>query len=106
VLAPLGYRRFKEEPGTVGYGGDPVTSSFWLQVPADGRTVVPMAGFHLAFTAGSRAAVEAVHAVALEQGARDTVAPRLLPSVHPDYYHTMLTDPDGHRMEVACHRPG
>ncbi|HYC05756.1 MAG TPA: VOC family protein [Azospirillaceae bacterium] len=106
LLAPLGYWRFQQEPGTIGYAGDPVTSSFWLSLPKEGQAVAPMAGFHLAFTAASRAAVHAVHEVAAKLGATELVAPRPLPAVHAHYFHTMLTDPDGHRIEIACHKPG
>jgi catechol 2,3-dioxygenase-like lactoylglutathione lyase family enzyme len=46
----------------------------------------PGAGFHLAFNATSRAAVDAFHAEALRAGGTDNGAPGLRPHYGPTYY--------------------
>ena len=81
-----------------GYGRDrPV---FWLheeQNPAGTR--------HIAFTAESRADVDAFHAAALAAGGRDNGAPGLRPHYHANYYGAFVFDPDGNNVEAVCHRP-
>lgn len=104
LLAPLGYRRFSEQPTMIGYAGDPPGSSLWLQKPTGGAPATCMAGFHVALIAPSRGAVRAGHAAGLAGGARDHRAPALLPAIHPDYYFAMVQDPHGHWIELVCHR--
>lgn len=57
---------------------------------------------HVAFQAGSRAMVEAVHAAALANGGRDNGSPGLR-SYHPGYYAAFMLDPDGNNIEVVYH---
>ncbi|HHZ08840.1 MAG TPA: VOC family protein [Rhizobiales bacterium] len=81
-----------------GYGlGRPV---FWLTESADTGP-----GRHYAFTASSRAEVDAFHAAALAAGGRDNGAPGLRPHYHADYYGAFVFDPDGNNVEAVCHRP-
>lgn len=81
-----------------GYGRDrPV---FWLNEGAE-----PGPGRHVAFTARSRAEVDAFHAAALAAGGRDNGAPGPRPHYHPDYYGAFVIDPDGNNIEAVCHRP-
>jgi catechol 2,3-dioxygenase-like lactoylglutathione lyase family enzyme len=61
----------------------------------------PGAGFHLAFSAPSKAAVDAFHANALRVGGVDDGAPGLRPEYGPDYDAAFLVDPDGHRIEAV-----
>lgn len=105
ALAPLGIRPLKEyEPATVsqggfvgfGFGGKP---SFWIGVGDAG------AGVHLAFSAGSRAAVDAFFQAAVEAGAEDNGAPRLRPEYHLNYYGAFVIDPNGINLEAVCHAP-
>ena len=63
------------------------------------------AHLHLAFTAESRAQVEAFYRVALEAGGEDNGAPGLRPHYHPNYYAAFVIGPDGHNIEVVCHKP-
>ena len=65
----------------------------------------PSAGMHVCFRAAQRAAVDAFHAAALGAGGRDDGAPGLRRHYHPDYYAAFVLDPDGHRIEAACHVP-
>ncbi|QCQ91645.1 VOC family protein [Rhodococcus sp. SGAir0479] len=103
VLAPLGGKRLVEPaPGVIGYGAPP-HPDFWISplVPAD-------AGFrenHIAFSAESRAAVDAFFAAAVERGAEVLHEPREWPEYHPGYYGAFVRDPDGNNVEAVCHRP-
>ncbi|HWK65624.1 MAG TPA: VOC family protein [Rhizobiaceae bacterium] len=79
-----------------GYGRDrPV---FWLHEAAQTG-----AGRHYAFTARTRAEVDAFHAAAIAAGGRDNGAPGLRPHYHPDYYGAFVFDPDGNNVEAVCH---
>ena len=59
---------------------------------------------HVAFTADTRAQVDAFHAAALAAGGTDNGAPGLRPDYHPDYYAAFVLDPDGHNIEVVKHQ--
>ena len=61
----------------------------------------PGPGFHLAFTAPSRAAVDAFHAAAMEAGGRDEGAPGLRPRYGAAYYAAFVIDSDGHKLEAV-----
>ncbi|MCB9958611.1 MAG: VOC family protein [Rhodospirillaceae bacterium] len=114
VLAPLGYARVQDleldHYAAAAYGyvldGRP-KSVLWIGIGLDGPPdpVVPMAGFHLAFAAPDRAAVDAFHAAALAAGGRDNGAPGLRPHYHAEYYGAFILDPDGYHIEACCHRP-
>ncbi|MCT7375968.1 VOC family protein [Chelativorans salis] len=105
ALAPLGARLLMMVPveytGGVkvgGYGRErPV---YWLH-EGEGESEPK----HVAFTANSRAEVDAFHEAALAAGARDNGAPGLRPHYHPDYYGAFVFDPDGNNVEAVCHRP-
>ncbi len=60
---------------------------------------------HVAFSAGSRAQVEAFHAAGLAAGGEDNGKPGLRPHYHADYYGAFLLDPDGNNVEAVCHSP-
>jgi catechol 2,3-dioxygenase-like lactoylglutathione lyase family enzyme len=102
VFAPLGFRealRFPVGPTFVvglSTGGQP---SFWL-VPCSGGETREL---HVAFAAADRAAVDAVHAAAIEAGAEVLHMPREWPEYHPGYYGVFLRDPDGHNVEAVHH---
>ena len=82
-----------------GYGRDG-KPSFWIGIggPLQGR-------LHVAFTAESRAMVNAFYEAALKAGATDNGAPGIRPHYHPNYYGAFVLDPDGHNIEAVCHRP-
>ncbi|WAC64313.1 VOC family protein [Pseudoxanthomonas sp. SL93] len=107
VLAPLGYGVVMEvtREMTGGYEGcgfgPPSRPHFW--VGKGGGT--PGRGMHIAFTAQTRAQVDAFHAAALAAGAQDNGAPGLRPHYHPDYYGAFVIDPDGNNVEAVCHLP-
>ena len=63
------------------------------------------AHLHLAFEAESRDQVDAFHRAALEAGAKDNGPPGLRPKYHANYYAAFVIGPDGHNIEVVCHKP-
>lgn len=81
-----------------GYGRD--KPDFWLHEGGE-----PGPGRHYAFTAGSRAEVDAFHAAALAAGGQDNGAPGPRPYYHEHYYGAFVLDPDGNNVEAVCHRP-
>ena len=84
----------------VGYGVPGGNDKLALFVP-ESRVTPPGPGFHLAFEAPSRAAVDAFHAAALRLGGRDQGAPGARPHYSPSYYAAFVTDPDGHKLEAV-----
>ncbi len=81
-----------------GYGRDRPT--FWLN---EGGPQVPPC--HFAFSASSRAQVEAFHAAALAAGGKDNGSPGLRPHYHEHYYGAFVLDLDGNNIEAVCHTP-
>ena len=83
----------------LGYGSDG-QPYFWIGTggPSTGR-------LHVAFTAGSRAVVDAFHKAALAAGGTDNGAPGLRPHYHSNYYGAFVLDPDGLNIEAVCHVP-
>jgi catechol 2,3-dioxygenase-like lactoylglutathione lyase family enzyme len=73
---------------------------FWI-----GTGAKPRGGTHVAFTAKTRAEVEAFYRAALAAGGRDNGAPGLRPEYHPNYYGAFVFEPDGNNIEAVCHRP-
>ena len=99
VLAPLGFSPLMEFGTMVGFGD--TKPYLWLKQAPAGTT--PQ---HVAFTAKSRAAVDAFHAAALSNGARDDGAPGLRADYHPNYYGAFVIDPlNGHPIEAVVHAP-
>ena len=103
VFGALGVReeiRFPlETPMVVGLSGPDGVPHFWLSPAAGAET----RELHLAFTASSRDAVDAVHEAALAAGAEVLHAPREWPEYHPGYYGVFLRDLDGHNAEAVYH---
>ncbi|GLQ88248.1 VOC family protein [Dyella flagellata] len=63
------------------------------------------ARLHLAFVAENRQQVDAFHRAALAAGGSDHGAPGLRPHYHANYYAAFVIGPDGHNIEVVCHKP-
>jgi catechol 2,3-dioxygenase-like lactoylglutathione lyase family enzyme len=57
---------------------------------------------HMAFQASNRAAVNAFHKAALQNGGMDNGAPGERP-YHPGYYAAFVLDPDGNNIEAVYH---
>ncbi len=69
------------------------------------QTAERPAHLHLAFKADTREQVDAFHRAALEAGGKDNGAPGLRPHYHAHYYAAFVIGPDGHNIEMVCHRP-
>jgi catechol 2,3-dioxygenase-like lactoylglutathione lyase family enzyme len=106
ALAPLSITAIMEvtaeqtgKDAHVGFGsnGKPF---FWV------GTGVRQAGpVHVAFTATSRAQVDAFHEAAIAAGGRDNGAPGVREHYHANYYGAFVLDPDGNNIEAVCHAP-
>ncbi|MBN9071392.1 MAG: VOC family protein [Rhizobiales bacterium] len=105
ALAPLGAKLLMMVPEQFtggkkvgGYGLDrPV---WWLHEATETG-----AGRHYAFSAESRADVDAFYEAAIAAGGRDNGAPGPRPHYHQHYYGAFVLDPDGNNVEAVCHRP-
>lgn len=103
VFAPLGMREAMRFPSgdsfAIGLSLAAGGPDFWLG-PAPGAETREL---HIAFRAPDRAAVDAVHAAAVDAGVEVLHAPREWPEYHPGYYAVFLRDLDGHNVEAVCH---
>ena len=91
ALAPLGYTVDREYGDAFGFvqGG---RHDFWVTA---GKVGTPN---HLAFHAGSEAAVDEFYRAAIAAGGKDNGAP----GRRPDYgYAAFVLDPDGHNVEAV-----
>lgn len=102
ALAPLGIR--------AGAEGEP---AYGIELVADGVTSLCLfetaekpAHIHLAFSAQTRAQVDAFYRAALAAGGSDNGPPGLRPRYHAHYYAAFVIGPDGHNIEAVCHAPG
>jgi len=101
AMSALGYARVFTGPRSIGYGLAG-TSNDKLLLNLRPGAQAPGAGFHLAFVAPSREAVDRFHAAALAHGGADNGAPGLRARYSPTYYAAFVIDPDGHRIEAVC----
>jgi catechol 2,3-dioxygenase-like lactoylglutathione lyase family enzyme len=103
ALAPLGYKVLMEVPieftgGAVVLGyGVPPKPDFWLHQGTPNQ-------LHIAFSADSRAQVDAFYRAAIAAGGKDNGPPGPRPHYHKDYYGAFVLDPDGHNIEAVCHK--
>lgn len=100
VMEPLGWVRVWSTHKGVGYG-PPGGGDKLALFPRPSQVHAPGAGFHLAFDAPSRAAVDDFHAAALSAGGKDTGAPGLRPYYGATYYAAFVLDPDGYKLEAV-----
>lgn len=103
ALAPLGHVRLFRSARGVGYGPAGFRGEAPLAVLAGPGAAPPRPGFHLAFAAPSRVAVDAFHAAALAAGGTDEGPPGVRENYDPGYYAAFVRDPDGHRLEAVLH---
>jgi catechol 2,3-dioxygenase-like lactoylglutathione lyase family enzyme len=103
ALAPLGVKthmKFEGDDGNVaGLGSD--QPFLWI---GDGGKLSG-GRIHLAFSAATRAQVDAFYDAAIAAGGKDNGPPGLRPNYHPTYYAAYVFDPDGHNIEAVCHAP-
>lgn len=110
VLSPLGFVRAWSDlrPGEPGQGagfGLPGGLDVLALKERPTGGVALGSGFHLAFAAPSRAAVDHFHAIALSCGGRSEGAPGPRPAYGEHYYAAFVLDPDGHRLEAVIDTP-
>jgi catechol 2,3-dioxygenase-like lactoylglutathione lyase family enzyme len=99
ALGALGYRRVFADRTAVGYGIEEGKDKFCIKLRSG--AAAPGAGFHLAFSAASREAVDAFHAQALAAGGQDNGGPGPRPDYGKHYYAAFVIDPDGHHVEAV-----
>jgi catechol 2,3-dioxygenase-like lactoylglutathione lyase family enzyme len=100
TLSSLGWVRLWDSPEGVGYG--PPSGGQKLNLFLKPDTHPPGAGFHLAFNAPSRSAVDAFHVAAIATGGLDRGGPGVRERYGPSYYAAFVTDPNGYRLEAVC----
>jgi catechol 2,3-dioxygenase-like lactoylglutathione lyase family enzyme len=99
LMAELGLRLIKESERTIPYG---LTETiFSVEKPVDGKPALAGNGTHVAFHAGRRNVVRACYEAALANGGKDEGAPGLRSEYDPNYYATLLRDPDGNKIEIV-----
>ena len=101
VLRALDYVRVWTFPDAVGYGPPGGGDKFAVIEAPAGGVAPPGCGFHLAFAAKSRAAVDAFYAAAIAKGAKDNGPPGLRPQYGPHYYAAFVIDLDGYEIEAV-----
>jgi catechol 2,3-dioxygenase-like lactoylglutathione lyase family enzyme len=99
AMAALGFSRVWTSPNGVGYGLEENKDKLALFPRPDTRPPGP--GFHLAFDAASRDAVDRFHAAALAAGGTSDGAPGPRPHYGATYYAAFVVDPDGYRLEAV-----
>ena len=99
VLAALGHVRLWRNERGAGYG--PPGGNDRLAIFLRPGAHPPGDGFHLAFQAESRDAVNAFHKAALAQGGSDLGAPGLRLNYSPTYYAAFVADPEGWKLEAV-----
>jgi len=99
ALAPLGIKLLQE-------------NQLGVEMSADGKTSLCLrpgemspAPLHIAFVAETRRQVDDFHRAALAAGGTDNGAPGLRAQYHAHYYAAFILDPDGHNIELVCHKP-
>jgi len=105
ALAPLGGVRVWTGEMAAGYG-PPGGGDLLALKHRRGPLTPPGPGFHLAFDAPDRSAVDAFHAAALAHGGTCNGPPGLRPHYGPTYYAAFVIDPDGHRLEAVHQERG
>lgn len=108
VLAPLGMAPVMpvEVSGAlVGLGYGQTRPVFWIGRPINGQAATMGNGVHICFAAATRAAVDDFYIAATEHGAVEEGRPGLREHYHPNYYAAFVRDPDGNKIEAACHTP-
>jgi catechol 2,3-dioxygenase-like lactoylglutathione lyase family enzyme len=104
ALTPLGYVRLSRSARSVCYGPAGFTGEAPFAILASGPDArSPGRGFHLAFAAASRDAVDHFHAAAVAAGGVDEGPPGVRAHYGPGYYAAFVGDLDGHRLEAVLH---
>jgi len=103
ALSALGYLRVWTQADAIGYGFPGNDDRFAIK-HSPSNVTVPGAGFHIAFAAHSRVAVEDFYRAALKCGGKDNGEPGLRPAYGEHYFAAFVLDPDGYRIEAVIYR--
>ena len=99
ALSALGYKRVCSGNNFAGHGIEEGEDLFAIK--QTDPTTPAGSGFHLAFGAPSREAVDNFYKAAISHGAIDNGKPGLREHYSPDYYAAFIIDLDGHRIEAV-----
>ena len=105
ALVALGYKLVCESKWFVGYGKIKDQDGFALKLRKRG-VKIPGDGFHLAFAAPSRKAVDKFYKAAMKHGGKDNGGCGLHPEYGDSYYAAFVFDPEGHRIEAVINGRG
>jgi len=97
--------RFQEDERLwAGWHSSPNTRPFFLiGRPYNEQPHHPGNGQMIAFLASTRAQVQQIHALAIQNGGTCEGQPGLRPEYHANYYGAYFRDPDGNKLCIACH---
>lgn len=99
ALAPLKYEVVMDFPDMKAAGlGVAGKMDTWLHGHGCEQTI------HIAWQAENRAQVDDFYESALAAGGKDNGAPGVREMYHPNYYGAFIIDPNGHNIEVVCHK--
>ncbi len=99
ALAPLNYELVMDFPDMKAAGlGIGQKMDTWLHGHGCEQII------HIAWQANSREQVDAFYEAAIAAGGTDNGKPGVREMYHPNYYAAFITDPNGHNIEVVCHR--
>jgi catechol 2,3-dioxygenase-like lactoylglutathione lyase family enzyme len=102
VLTPLGIeRRSVRYDNWASWQRPGEAAILWVGRPINKLPASWGNGCMAAFTAPSRAAVDAAYAAAMAAGGYDEGAPGLRTSYAPDYYGAYVRDPDGNKLHFV-----
>ena len=102
ALGALGYVRVWTADTAIGYGAEGGGDKFAIKDRSAEDSSLPAGpGFHVAFTAPAREAVDTFHAAALKAGGTCDGEPGLREHYGPTYYAAFVCDLDGHKLEAV-----
>jgi len=91
------------EKSWAGWMSDKPRPLFIIGLPYNGEAATPGNGQMIALLAPTRAAVERVYEVAMDNGGLCEGQPGLRTQYHPNYYGAYFRDADGNKICVCCH---
>lgn len=106
VMAVLGHPRIDYTEGeSATWGKDDPGPHLWVCLPLNEKPATIGNGSMFSLLAPSRAAVDAVYAAGMAQGASCEGPPGLRPHYGPTFYAAYMRDPDGNKFNAVCYAP-